>query len=98
MKKLRRIFCDQFKSKFTTIEFDRLILLILFLGFGRGGRSPVMPVSPVRRPLSPDHPNPALPITDTPSSSIARMGWALRTLLVADNTSCLKDRKVRFVN
>jgi len=23
-----------------------------------------------------------------------RMGWALRTLLVADNSSCLKDRKV----
>ena len=22
------------------------------------------------------------------------MGWALRTLLVANNTSCLKDRKV----
>lgn len=82
-------------------NFNNLLIfennLFCFLGFGRG-RSPVMPVSPVRRPLSPDHPNPALPITDTPSSAIGRMGWALRTLLVADNTSCLKDRKVIFEN
>lgn len=25
---------------------------------------------------------------------MSRMGWALRTLLISDNTSCLKDRKV----
>ncbi|XP_073813044.1 exchange protein directly activated by cAMP isoform X5 [Musca autumnalis] len=50
--------------------------------------------SPTKRPLSPDHPNPALPITESPSPAMNRMGWALRTLLVADNSSCLKDRKV----
>lgn len=30
----------------------------------------------------------------SPSPAMNRMGWALRTLLVADNSSCLKDRKV----
>ncbi|XP_046809971.1 rap guanine nucleotide exchange factor 4 isoform X3 [Lucilia cuprina] len=50
--------------------------------------------SPTKRPLSPDHPNPALPITESPSPAMNRMGWALRTLLVADSSSCLKDRKV----
>ncbi|XP_005190483.1 rap guanine nucleotide exchange factor 4 isoform X1 [Musca domestica] len=50
--------------------------------------------SPTKRPLSPDHPNPALPITESPSPAMNRMGLALRTLLVADNSSCLKDRKV----
>ncbi|XP_053688816.1 rap guanine nucleotide exchange factor 4 isoform X2 [Sabethes cyaneus] len=50
--------------------------------------------SPTKKQLSPDHPNPALPITEAPSPAMARMGWALRTLLVSDNTSCLKDRKV----
>ncbi|XP_058461700.1 rap guanine nucleotide exchange factor 4 isoform X3 [Malaya genurostris] len=50
--------------------------------------------SPAKKQLSPDHPNPALPITEAPSPAMARMGWALRTLLVSDNTSCLKDRKV----
>ncbi|XP_039443269.1 rap guanine nucleotide exchange factor 4 isoform X3 [Culex pipiens pallens] len=50
--------------------------------------------SPVKKQLSPDHPNPALPITEAPSPAMSRMGWALRVLLVTDNTSCLKDRKV----
>ncbi|XP_055537764.1 rap guanine nucleotide exchange factor 4 isoform X2 [Wyeomyia smithii] len=50
--------------------------------------------SATKKQLSPDHPNPALPITEAPSPAMARMGWALRTLLVSDNTSCLKDRKV----
>ncbi|XP_055606466.1 rap guanine nucleotide exchange factor 4 isoform X4 [Uranotaenia lowii] len=50
--------------------------------------------SPTKKQLSPDHPNPATPITEAPSPAMARMGWALRTLLVSDNTSCLKDRKV----
>ncbi|XP_058837783.1 rap guanine nucleotide exchange factor 4-like isoform X3 [Topomyia yanbarensis] len=50
--------------------------------------------SPTKKQLSPDHPNPASPITEAPSPAMARMGWALRTLLVSDNTSCLKDRKV----
>ncbi|TMW52501.1 hypothetical protein DOY81_002402 [Sarcophaga bullata] len=35
--------------------------------------------SPTKRPLSPDHPNPALPITESPSPAMNRMGWALRT-------------------
>ncbi|XP_067633068.1 rap guanine nucleotide exchange factor 4 isoform X1 [Eurosta solidaginis] len=61
-------------------------------GFG-SGVSPVTS-SPTKRPLSPDHPNPALPITESPSPTMNRMGWTLRTLLVADNLSCLKDRKV----
>ncbi|XP_055620288.1 rap guanine nucleotide exchange factor 4 isoform X2 [Toxorhynchites rutilus septentrionalis] len=50
--------------------------------------------SPIKKQLSPDHPNPAAPITETPSPAMARMGWALRALLVSDNTSCLKDRKM----
>lgn len=66
-------------------------------GFGRG-ISPANPTSPVRRPNSPDHPNPALPITETPSPAMARIGWALRTLLLADGSSCLKDRKVNARN
>lgn len=64
------------------------------IGFGPG-ISPA-PTSPTKRPLSPDHPNPALPITETPSPAMGKMGWALRTLLVTDNSSCLKDRKVNF--
>lgn len=39
-------------------------------------------------------PNPALPITPKPSPGMTRIAWALRTLLVTDNNSCLKDRKV----
>ncbi|XP_054090739.1 rap guanine nucleotide exchange factor 4 isoform X3 [Zeugodacus cucurbitae] len=61
-------------------------------GFG-SGVSPVAS-SPTKRPLSPDHPNPALPISEYPSPTMNRMGWALRTLLIADCSSCLKDRKV----
>lgn len=30
----------------------------------------------------------------SPSPAMSRMGWALRTLLVADSGSCLRDRKV----
>lgn len=63
-------------------------------GFGRG-ITPAVQTSPVRRPNSPDHPNPALPITETPSPAIARIGWALRVLLITDSSSCLKDRKVK---
>lgn len=67
-------------------------ILFSYIGYAPGV-SPA-PTSPTRRPLSPDHPNPALPITETPSPAMGRMGWALRTLLVTDNSSCLKDRKV----
>ncbi|XP_055701566.1 rap guanine nucleotide exchange factor 4 isoform X2 [Phlebotomus papatasi] len=60
----------------------------------KNGVSPVVPAAQTKRPLSPDHPNPALPITESPSPAMFRMGWALRTLLVSDSSSCLKDRKV----
>lgn len=33
-------------------------------------------------------------LRQSPSSTMSRMGWALRTLLIADGSSCLKDRKV----
>ncbi|XP_031640324.1 rap guanine nucleotide exchange factor 4 isoform X4 [Contarinia nasturtii] len=62
-------------------------------GFGRG-ITPAAQTSPVRRANSPDHPNPALAITEIPSPAIARIGWALRVLLLSDSSSCLKDRKV----
>ncbi|XP_055859441.1 rap guanine nucleotide exchange factor 4 isoform X3 [Episyrphus balteatus] len=83
---------------------------------GFGASISAAPASPTKRPLSPDHPNPALPITEdskiekvkkrevkhttglrrrsSPSPAMSRMGWALRTLLVTDSSSCLKDRKV----
>lgn len=101
-------------------------------GFGTSVASPLNAISPTKRPQSPDHPNPALPITEvslvnhsqkqssqmsdrqpasesdkgltsfivfhhsqSTSPAMLKMGWALRTLLVADNSSCLKDRKVR---
>lgn len=54
------------------------------------------PTKPTRGSTSNDvdQPNPALPITPTPSPAMTRMAWALRTLLVTDSSSCLKDRKV----
>uniref|UniRef100_A0A1B0GJE8 Uncharacterized protein n=2 Tax=Lutzomyia longipalpis TaxID=7200 RepID=A0A1B0GJE8_LUTLO len=60
----------------------------------KNGVSSVVSAAQTKRPLSPDHPNPALPITESPSPTMFRMGWALRTLLVSDTSSCLKDRKV----
>ncbi|XP_055374001.1 rap guanine nucleotide exchange factor 4 isoform X2 [Condylostylus longicornis] len=63
-------------------------------GFGTNVTPAQVPTSPTKRPLSPDHPNPALPITENPSPAMSRIGWALRTLLVSDSSSCLKDRKV----
>ncbi|XP_071049981.1 rap guanine nucleotide exchange factor 4 isoform X2 [Onthophagus taurus] len=47
---------------------------------------------PSRRCQSPDQPNPATPITEKPTAAIGRIGWALRTLLLSQNT-CLRDRK-----
>jgi Rap guanine nucleotide exchange factor 4 len=58
---------------------------------GGGMQQPLSP--PPRRSMSPDQPNPAEPITESPSTIIGRTGWALRTLLLSQNT-CLKDRKV----
>lgn len=61
-----------------------------FLGFGtavsgtKGGgmQQPLSP--PPRRSMSPDQPNPAEPITESPSTIIGRTGWALRTLLLCE--------------
>lgn len=61
-----------------------------FLGFGTvisntkgGGIQQQQPISPPsRRSMSPDQPNPAEPITESPSTIIGRIGWALRTLLL----------------
>lgn len=64
------------------------------IGFGRGITPAAAQTSPVRRANSPDHPNPALAITENPSPAITRIGWALRALLLTDSSSCLKDRKV----
>ncbi len=72
-------------------EYENSNIVFLFIGIAPA------PTSPTKRPLSPDHPNPALPITETPSPAMGKMGWALRTLLVTDNSSCLKDRKVNFI-
>lgn len=70
------------------------VACIFFLGYGTGITA--APSSPTRRPHSPDHPNPALAITKSPSPAMERMGWALRALLLTDNSKCLIDRKVRI--
>ncbi|GLV32312.1 Exchange protein directly activated by cAMP [Carabus blaptoides fortunei] len=67
-------------------------------GFGPSVNSKASPLHgpgspPSRRSNSPDHPNPAEPITEAPSQAMGRIGWALRTLLLSTN-SCLRDRKV----
>ncbi|XP_018335896.1 rap guanine nucleotide exchange factor 4-like isoform X3 [Agrilus planipennis] len=65
-------------------------------GFGPGinPKPQMQQSSPTRRrSISPVHPNPAEPITETPSAAMSRVGWCLRTLLLCENT-CLKDRKV----
>ncbi|KAG5678868.1 hypothetical protein PVAND_008499 [Polypedilum vanderplanki] len=71
--------------------------VILNCKFKNGFASPISqnaPVSPTKKQLSPDHPNPALPITESPSPAMTKMGWALRALLLSDSNGCLKDRKV----
>lgn len=71
--------------------------IIMNCKFKNGFATPVQtvaPVSPSKKQLSPDHPNPALPITESPSPAMAKMGWALRSLLLSDGNGCLKDRKV----
>lgn len=64
-------------------------LKFTILGFGPGvnTKSPMhQPKSPpTRRSLSPDQPNAAEPITDSPSALMGRIGWALRTLLLSKN-------------
>ncbi|KAJ8932732.1 hypothetical protein NQ314_014428 [Rhamnusium bicolor] len=70
--------------------------LLIFTGFGSSvmaAKGFQLTSAQPRRSMSPDQPNPAEPITDAPSTTIGRIGWALRTLLLSQNT-CLKDRKV----
>uniref|UniRef100_A0A1B6CZD4 Rap guanine nucleotide exchange factor 4 n=1 Tax=Clastoptera arizonana TaxID=38151 RepID=A0A1B6CZD4_9HEMI len=66
-------------------------------GFGTGGVKCQSPSSPPivqgRRTLSLDQPNPAEPITETPTVPMARAGWVLRTLLLNDASGILRDRK-----
>uniref|UniRef100_A0A8D9DTX0 Rap guanine nucleotide exchange factor 4 n=2 Tax=Cacopsylla melanoneura TaxID=428564 RepID=A0A8D9DTX0_9HEMI len=54
--------------------------------------SPPMP-SQARRTSTPDCPNPAEPIVESPSVPMARAGWVLRTLLLNDESGTLRDRK-----
>ncbi|XP_054718536.1 rap guanine nucleotide exchange factor 4-like isoform X2 [Uloborus diversus] len=42
---------------------------------------------------SPDGPNPALPITEEPSSALSRAGWVLRTLILCQSPHHIRDRK-----
>ncbi|XP_069683712.1 rap guanine nucleotide exchange factor 4 isoform X2 [Periplaneta americana] len=52
------------------------------------------PPSASRRPLSPDNPNPSVPITESPSPQMAGIGWTLRTLLLAHcSPTVLRDHK-----
>ncbi|KAJ9588304.1 hypothetical protein L9F63_018328, partial [Diploptera punctata] len=52
------------------------------------------PASASRRPLSPDSPNPSLPITESPSPQMAEIGWTLRMLLLGQRSgSILRDHK-----
>ncbi|PSN41817.1 hypothetical protein C0J52_07838 [Blattella germanica] len=52
------------------------------------------PPAASQRPLSPDNPNPSLPITESPSPQMAEIGWTLRTLLLGQRSpSVLRDHK-----
>ncbi|XP_075237776.1 exchange protein directly activated by cAMP [Lycorma delicatula] len=72
-------------------------------GGGGGGQSPPPPLisnntgggsgGSGKRTQSPDIPNPADPITESPSVAMARAGWVLRTLLLNDMSGVLRDRK-----
>lgn len=53
-------------------------------------KSGIQPGSPPpRRSMSPDQPNPAEPITESPSTTMGRIGWSLRTLLLCKYNLCL---------
>ncbi|XP_066996173.1 rap guanine nucleotide exchange factor 4, partial [Anabrus simplex] len=72
----------------------------LFPGFGPGvtKTSSPQPQSPpsvaTRRPVSPESPNPSEPITESPSTQMARAGWTLRTLLLGRGApAVLRDHK-----
>ncbi|GFS63661.1 rap guanine nucleotide exchange factor 4 [Trichonephila inaurata madagascariensis] len=43
--------------------------------------------------LTPDGPNPALPITQEPSTALSRAGWVLRTLILCQSPHLIRDRK-----
>lgn len=55
----------------------------------------IRPLPPLGRrdSLSPDRPNPALPITQEPSSALSRAGWVLRTLILFQSPHLIRDRK-----
>lgn len=46
-----------------------IFICLALLGFGPGVQ-PAAATSPTKRPLSPDHPNPALPITEVSTQSV----------------------------
>ncbi|GIY16401.1 rap guanine nucleotide exchange factor 4 [Caerostris darwini] len=43
--------------------------------------------------LTPDGLNPALPITQEPSTALSRAGWVLRTLILCQSSHLIRDRK-----
>ncbi|XP_015366175.1 PREDICTED: rap guanine nucleotide exchange factor 4-like [Diuraphis noxia] len=56
-------------------------------------QSPPPVMSQTRRTITPDIPDPAEVITENPSMPMARAGWVLRTLLLSDQNTVLRDRK-----
>uniref|UniRef100_T1JAB1 Rap guanine nucleotide exchange factor 4 n=1 Tax=Strigamia maritima TaxID=126957 RepID=T1JAB1_STRMM len=57
--------------------------------------SPVrqQPQMPKKPPDPQDIPNPGLPIVEIPSEQINRVGWVMRTLILARNPQMIRDRK-----
>lgn len=47
---------------------------------------------------SPDGPNPALPITQEPSTTLCRAGWVLKTLILCQSPHLMRDRKYHIRN
>ncbi|KAJ8913862.1 hypothetical protein NQ315_003771 [Exocentrus adspersus] len=66
--------------------FDSTIMI------AKGGIQLVSPQP--KSSMSPDQSNPAEPILESPGPTMGRIGWALRTLLLLSQNTCLKDRKV----
>ncbi|XP_022161315.1 rap guanine nucleotide exchange factor 4 [Myzus persicae] len=56
-------------------------------------QSPPPVMTQARRTITPDNPDPAEVITENPSMPMARAGWVLRTLLLSDQNTVLRDRK-----
>ncbi|XP_024082453.1 rap guanine nucleotide exchange factor 4-like [Cimex lectularius] len=62
-------------------------------GVGKTPQSPPPVVQQGKRTLSPDQTNPAEPITEVPSVVMTRAAWVLRTLLLNEAESILRERK-----